>query len=60
MLTESGLVYTYDKNGNRATITYPGSLLATYGYDKMNRPVWLQLKEGAAAAFYVVRNSPGT
>ncbi|MEO8276994.1 MAG: RHS repeat-associated core domain-containing protein [Thermoanaerobaculia bacterium] len=36
----------------------PGSLQAIYTYDKMDRPVTLQSKEGAATAVYVVKNSP--
>lgn len=34
-----------DKSGNRLTTTYPGNLLATSAYDKMNGPLWLQLEE---------------
>ena len=39
-------------------LTYPGNLQAIYTYDKMDRPISLQSKEGAAAAVYVVKNSP--
>ncbi len=57
-LTDGALSYTYDGNSNPLTITYPGSLQAIYTYDKMDRPVSLQSKEGAAAAVYVVKNTP--
>lgn len=58
VLTETGLAYTYDQNGNRLTISYPGSLLATYTYDRMNRPTRLQIREGAGSIVEVVKNSP--
>jgi len=58
VLTEGELGYTYDKNGNRVTVSYPGSLLATYGFDRMDRHIWLQLKEGTGTPFYLVKNSP--
>jgi RHS repeat-associated protein len=57
-LSDGALSYTYDGNSNPLTITYPGSLQAIYTYDRMDRPVTLQSKEGAAAAVYVVKNSP--
>ncbi|MEO8197865.1 MAG: RHS repeat-associated core domain-containing protein, partial [Thermoanaerobaculia bacterium] len=57
-LGDGTLGYTYDGNSNPLTITYPGGLQAIYTYDKMNRPISLQSKEGAAAAVYVVKNSP--
>ncbi|MFN7942363.1 MAG: hypothetical protein U0X73_12255 [Thermoanaerobaculia bacterium] len=57
-LADGSLTYTYDNNGNPLTIAYPGTLQAIYTYDKMNRPISLQSKEGAAAAVYVVKNSP--
>ncbi|MEO8276993.1 MAG: RHS repeat-associated core domain-containing protein [Thermoanaerobaculia bacterium] len=57
-LTDGALTYTYDGNSNPLTITYPGSLQAIYTYDKMDRPITLQSKEGAATAVYVVKNSP--
>ena len=37
MLTDGALSYTYDKNSNRTSVTYPGSLKATYTFDRMDR-----------------------
>ncbi len=56
--TDGSLTFTRDKHGNPLTITYPGALQAIYTYDKMDRPISLQSKEGAAAAVYVVKNTP--
>ena len=36
-LQDGDLVYGYDKNGNRKTITYPDNVTATYGYDFADR-----------------------
>ena len=37
------LVYTHDDNGNVATMTYPGGVEATYGYDLADRPISLSV-----------------
>jgi RHS repeat-associated protein len=59
-LADGALTYTRDNNGNPLTITYPGSpaLQAIYTYDRMDRPISLQSKEGTSAAVFVVKNSP--
>jgi hypothetical protein len=37
MLTGGALVYTWDKNGRRMSVTYPGNLEANFGFDRMDR-----------------------
>jgi RHS repeat-associated protein len=58
LLADGDLTYSRDKHGNPLTINYPGSLQAIYTYDKMDRPIRLQSKEGAAAAVDVVMSTP--
>jgi RHS repeat-associated protein len=41
MLQDGNLGYAYDPNGNRASIAYPGSVTACYGYDIADRQVSL-------------------
>ena len=43
------LSHTYDRNGNRLTVGYPGGLTARYSYDFADRQATLAL-EGAGAA----------
>jgi RHS repeat-associated protein len=54
MLTDGELAYTYDKNGNRTRVTYPGDLKATYTFDRMDRENSLTLQQGAGAVTTVV------
>jgi len=35
---EDDLAYTYDKNGNREDIVYPGGVTTAYGFDFADRP----------------------
>lgn len=41
LLQDGELTYTWDANGNPATIVYPGSVTAVYGYDFADRPATL-------------------
>jgi len=54
MLQDGALGYTYDKNGNLASVAYPGSVTALYGYDFADRPSTLALQDGASPAQPVV------
>ena len=38
VLQDGALTYTWDANGNPATILYPGGVKAVYGYDFADRP----------------------
>ncbi|HYU33015.1 MAG TPA: hypothetical protein VEW48_12705 [Thermoanaerobaculia bacterium] len=38
LLQDGALAYTWDKNGNRATITYPEAITATYDHDFAETP----------------------
>jgi RHS repeat-associated protein len=53
-LTDGELAYTYDKNGNRTRVTYPGDLKATSTFDRMDREDSLTLQQGAGAITTVV------
>jgi RHS repeat-associated protein len=46
------LQYTYDKNGNRQTITHPDGTYFTYGFDQLNRVN--VLNEGTATTLLTV------
>jgi len=44
---DGALVYSYDANGNRTSIGYPGGVSATYGYDFADRQDTLSVQVGA-------------
>ncbi len=44
MTRDGALAFTYDANGNRSTVGYPGGALAVYGYDFADRPVRLDVQ----------------
>ena len=48
--------YTYDPNGNRATITYPDDCIVGFGYDYADRPYSAQHQTTLSAA---LRSAPG-
>ncbi len=49
-LVEDGeLIYEYDRNGNRTSITYPGGVTVRYGYDDADRPVTTTLERAGEA-----------
>jgi RHS repeat-associated protein len=49
MLQDGSLTYGYDKNGNRTTLDYPGTVSATTTYDFADRPVGLTYDAGAGS-----------
>ncbi len=53
-LTDGALGFTYNLNGLPATISYPGGLVATYGYDKMNRETSLSIQESPNPAINII------
>ena len=44
VLRDGALSTTYDKNGNRSTVMYPGSVSAIYTYDEVDRQSTLTLQ----------------
>ncbi len=50
ILQDGALVYEYDRNGSRTSITYPGGVRALYTYDHTDRQTALALERGAGAA----------
>jgi len=58
MERDGDLLYTYNADGDRLTVTYPGSLVATYTFDKMSRPASLVVQEGAGTPQTVVLANP--
>jgi RHS repeat-associated protein len=46
VVQDGGLTYSYDKNGNRLGIGYPGGVSATYTYDFADRQATLSLRDG--------------
>jgi RHS repeat-associated protein len=46
VLQDGSLNYDYDANGNRRSVTYPGSITATYTFDFADRPVTLSMQDG--------------
>lgn len=57
-LQDGDLAYTYNADGDRLTVSYPGGLVATYTYDRMNRPISLAIQEGGGSPQSVVLASP--
>jgi RHS repeat-associated protein len=54
-LTQDGaLGYQYDKNGRRTQLTYPGGVVATYGFDFADREQTLSVQIGAGVPQTVV------
>ena len=47
-IQDGDLAYAYDRNGNRAAITYPGGVTATYEHDFADRPRSLTIADGAS------------
>jgi RHS repeat-associated protein len=58
-LQDGELSYTYSADGDRLTMSYPGSLMATYTYDRMRRPVSLSIQEGGGSPLGLVLSNPG-
>ncbi len=57
-LTQDGaLSYSYDKNGNRLSIGYPGGVTATYTYDFADRQATLVVQDGTEPVQTVVQSS---
>jgi RHS repeat-associated protein len=48
-LQDGALGYSYDANGNRASIAYPGSVTACYGYDVADRQAALSYSTATGA-----------
>jgi RHS repeat-associated protein len=46
MLQDGGLAYTWDKNGNRQTVAYPGGVKASYTFDFADRQATLSMQDG--------------
>ncbi len=57
-VTQDGdLNFTYDENGNRATVGYPGGITATYTYDYADRPETLMVDDGVNPSQTVVSSA---
>ncbi len=56
MVGDGALAYSLDSNGNRSALTYPGGVVATYGYDFADRPasVSLSWQEGGGTQMAAV------
>src|SRR5215210_5577245 len=54
LLQDGTLAYGYDKNGNRATITYPEAITASYGHDFADREATLTVQVGANPSLQLV------
>lgn len=50
MLQDGGLAYTWDKNGNRQSVAYPGNVTASYTFDFADRQATLSMQDGASPA----------
>ena len=53
VLQDGSLTYGYDKNSNRATITYPGGVSAAYTYDFADRDATLSYNDGLGSHLLV-------
>ncbi|HEX6898998.1 MAG TPA: hypothetical protein VF789_04765 [Thermoanaerobaculia bacterium] len=49
-LQDGGLAYTWDKNGNRQSVSYPGNVSASYTFDFADRQASLSMQDGASPA----------
>ena len=54
LLQDGALTYTWDKNGNRATITYPETITATYDHDFADRETTLSVQVGVNPSLQLV------
>lgn len=54
---DGAVTFSYDRNGNRREILYPGGLKAVYSFDFANRPVSLALEDGATSQVLVASAS---
>lgn len=52
--SDGELAFSLDANGNRSTVTYPQGITVRATYDFADRPVKLELQEGAGAFAYVI------
>ncbi|MDP9120340.1 MAG: hypothetical protein M3O15_03070 [Acidobacteriota bacterium] len=50
MLQDGTLAYSYDANGNRAAIAYPGNVTACYGFDVADRQASLAYSTASATS----------
>src|SRR5436305_3231153 len=50
MLQDGSLAYTWDKNGNRQGVVYPGNVTASYTFDFADRQATLSMQDGASPA----------
>src|SRR6266545_5096020 len=57
LLQDGALAYTWDKNGNRATITYPEAITATYDHDFADRETTLTVQVGANPPLQLVNGA---
>jgi YD repeat-containing protein len=57
VLQDGTLAYTWDKNGNRTTITYPETITATYGHDFADREATLTVQVGANPPLQLVNGA---
>jgi RHS repeat-associated protein len=53
-IQDGGIGYTFDKNGNAETMTYPGGLVASYTYDYADRPSTLSATPAGGSAQAIV------
>jgi RHS repeat-associated protein len=56
-LQDGALSYTYDKNGNRRTVQYPGNLTATYDFDFADRHAALSFQDGSNPAAALITSA---
>jgi RHS repeat-associated protein len=56
-LQDGELSYTWDPNGNRQTVTYPGGVTASYTFDFADRPATLSMRDGTGPVQALVGTS---
>ena len=59
LVQDGDLLFTHDANGNLATVTYPGGLVASYAHDAMDREQSLTVQPAGGTAVPVVAGTPG-